>query len=1125
MDVQGTVNVHSVSLKGIHWTPLGNIQVNQTDWTSFVGDCVVGTYQDKLYVINTEANYGIVWQSVPAVSGKRYVYSANENTDSTANSLFRVGTTAAGAEIFNSAIDGPDQRVIDSTAASLSVAIGTNTPTLGLISIYDSVSFREATRGLGASNYKNANTVTDGVVTEGEGLPLHPYVNLQVPGNAAVQVPARYEHFPTSEALAIGERYISSLANKTHPNGSQGIFNKVAGFPNVLPPDARIIDNWIDTPAVMSQTPFGDGVELNDGVVDSIDAEWTDNGDGTFTCDGTSAKGVYFDLDDGTIETLNHHVVEVEVTEYTSGTLQVAIYDGDGLAKFSAGITSAGTHTFLLPLDTVSVVATERVLLWSSSSFIGTVGTPSVQKHEKTLIEDTEAAGTSYLYYNLDIPTDNETWEVKYRVERYDSDIITLGFGFTGTTNIWFTEHFDFDSGTVIAHGANSNGTGESTVEYEGDGVYLVTLRYTDSNANDNLQAYAYGVDSRSNANTGGVYHYPVEINRISAAAEPDWNPLKPGGTVKQYCRWRTGADVGSWNVLNGTMTRTGGGLDIFGGTDGMILEDTDATNTPRINQTQHDASDETSLCTFVFVEKQPTYTHSIRLNQNFGTVAGATVNFNPATGEIREDNSLNSGTWGAIDGAILKAMGVKIGGVVPSHLDRFWLIWVGSSDSAGDSTPQINIWPARSATWSNNSEVVATGETRICYPTTCSGLFPYFFDAFTDDGTNFAEEVQDFSKIFSYLKEGCSRTTTQDIGLVNAIFTHGYYERLGWANSTALTPLIGTPTYVDGTGDWTAINHATSVLTDKISVFPGKKAIEFEGDGTSTSQSSSDTIGTFPSGYQTMVALVEATDDSSLCMFGLYNTTDSNWGAFTQANFNTGVCSTTIGPSGQNHSGDMVPVGEGPNGGQLWLCWGKFEVVPAEVGDGRRFYIYYNGSAANSSKITVHYTDVFDSDIVSILPILDGNARAEEEWSYGPENFDQNQGVLVADFLTVVDGDDLGAGNQWIYHVLYASNGAIRSYDGTTAKQTANGGWDQTDNVRNVVRWSAEGNEHTLRTHFEGFDTEDSSSTPYDGTFTLTGDRVEVYQQHDNELFMPFFNLGSAAIDSSQSQALAAYN
>ena len=115
-----------------------------------------------------------------------------------------------------------------------------------------------------------------------------------------------------------------------------------------------------------------DGVELWD-VPTRIDADWSDNGDKTYTCDGSDI-GKQLEQADVFIAQEKYRVSLV-VSGRTSGTLVLYIGQGGQLISTNVGSTD-GVYTY----DVIVTAAVPSKLLFLSSGFTGTTSNISVQK-------------------------------------------------------------------------------------------------------------------------------------------------------------------------------------------------------------------------------------------------------------------------------------------------------------------------------------------------------------------------------------------------------------------------------------------------------------------------------------------------------------------------------------------------------------------------------------------------------------------------------------------------------------------------------------------------------------------------------------------------------------------------
>jgi len=132
------------------------------------------------------------------------------------------------------------------------------------------------------------------------------------------------------------------------------------------------------TPSEYVSTGVGTGPELWTDSPTTVDAGWTDNGDGSYTCDGTASASV----DIMTPEARSGRTFRIDFTvdSYTSGSFAVFIV-GAGLRNNIGTVTSAGAYSFIVSVDTSTGISpSNSIQLYSASVFIGTVSNISVKQ-------------------------------------------------------------------------------------------------------------------------------------------------------------------------------------------------------------------------------------------------------------------------------------------------------------------------------------------------------------------------------------------------------------------------------------------------------------------------------------------------------------------------------------------------------------------------------------------------------------------------------------------------------------------------------------------------------------------------------------------------------------------------
>jgi hypothetical protein len=624
------------------------------------------------------------------------------------------------------------------------------------------LSIRESAPGLYASEYTPNNSVSSGVITRGTGDLLHPWHWERIGYSVPVKRLDVYDPFPTATALSTGSRYVPTANSVT-----QKIYTNTEAFSNLIKPAARVdfAGEWAKTGAG-SITPVGAGSELWSGAT-TVQAGWTDNGDDTFTCDGTNAVGVIQDSVEG-IGNDDFYVISGTVTDHTSGTLQAVIY-GEGLRSSFTEVNKASNGDFVglvKVADTTGV--SNRILLWSNN-FIGTVGNVSVKKYSAgsytTLSDEDSTLYRTYWTYTQDVTAGI-----------YDL-IIDVSEG-TAEITEWFINDpsqtsadlfaINWAEGTV-SYRNNFGPTQDWTIqsfELTGESgpvgpVRRLHLRSGNVTAGQFLmRPYGAGFDDPTQGSFN--VHGDVVLQRVSAAAEPTWNTLRPRDSVEQLI-WPQQDLNTRWTQTNSPDVAQDE-TDVFGNENmAWTLGDSSAVAFTDVTQTPTTVKGET-YCWGMAIKKVASVTAypAIRVNDGGG---GRDLSIDPVNG-YAEFVALTADRYGIIDGTIVKAL-------LPhwSNADNYWFVWA-SAVNGTDTTPSFKIFPAYSASFAGGSSAAAEGEIVIDMPFYHKGDYPYFFNSIATTAT-VTETVQDWSKIFTFLAEGSGNA-------VNAVFKHGYYTNEG---------------------------------------------------------------------------------------------------------------------------------------------------------------------------------------------------------------------------------------------------------------------------------------------------------------------------------------------------------
>lgn len=133
------------------------------------------------------------------------------------------------------------------------------------------------------------------------------------------------------------------------------------------------------TPSEYVSTGVGTGSELWTDLPDTIDSGWTDNGDDTYTCDGTNNANINQLVPAGDIGDGGTFLVEAEILVRNSGGMRLLVYGPDDVG-IATNMNSVGVHREVIHIDTATATTTNAVIINSNVSFNGTVGNISVKR-------------------------------------------------------------------------------------------------------------------------------------------------------------------------------------------------------------------------------------------------------------------------------------------------------------------------------------------------------------------------------------------------------------------------------------------------------------------------------------------------------------------------------------------------------------------------------------------------------------------------------------------------------------------------------------------------------------------------------------------------------------------------
>lgn len=979
------------------------------------------------------------------------------------------------------------------------------------------------------ANGWTVNSLGDAQIKHNTLIPLHRYEDEQLHDDyAVVPVPGRYKHFTTSESLEIGNARLPSLANATHPNGG-GIYADVAALPNLLAPAARVdFTEWTQT-GTGSITPVGDGANLLTSPDDLTDASWvafntsppsvTAN---TITPTGGTGGGVRQDKTTVAGELLifsaevkgvfgEWFIHRIMSSAYSGIASKTVTFNGSwqtvSILGYAEGTTTRMIFDHVITSTCPSGFEVRNVKLWGEYSYT-------------TLSDEDDTGGEAIWTTQLTIPSDNETYVYEWT---YSPGTSTGDLGvrlrLSGGTAIDVQYGYNQSTG-VLTEQINTNSLGVVTATANSDGTTTFRVQTTDTGANTTATLYLW----QQGANVQGTFnvHGDVVIQRLSAQAEPAWNTLKPGDSVTNLV---TNAQDFSTGWTDGLTSKAQDQTDMRGNANSAwTLTDNNAGGYASISQDNITISGETKYyCMTVPVKKvssQQDYPQ-IRINTN-NPIQNNNFDCDPYLGRTYNRGAgTEEYASGCIDGAWLQAM---FPDVYP-NASNYWIFYAVVYDDSGFTDIDAHISPAYSQTFGGSPVAASTGSIVVDSVTLHEGRFPYFFDSISTSA-QVTEEIQDWSKIFTFLAEGSNN-------VANMVFTHGHHKLLGFENVTALTNEALTPYHLaSAEANWTLSGTITS-QTDVASVIAGEMANKVVGDGATNGGFTQDHAAALTGSAETLALLYEKpTSEASTptVTLGIYDTTAVGYVIQANSNYLTGGTNIFSSTYGSSTNAGVIRLGVGPNGGDLALFW--IQAVPTNSGNGRRLVIKPNGDSGNhdaGDATIVHAAWHVESDVVSILP-FSGTRVAHSTWEYDNSVREDSEGTLVTDWIFPLDRDDmtivgtdvLVAGNASVGGMLYFdTSGRTQTTDGTSGAVINDADCQSTDSMRYVSTWSAEANEQAIYASVDG-DTEEGTQV-YDGS--LVDEPINLFKSFAFEGFLSSLRLTKVRQDGTERAATAEYH
>ena len=603
----------------------------------------------------------------------------------------------------------------------------------------------------------------------------------------------------TNKALTFTEERTGPIALSTALdrddkfNSSSILHGSVLLFPNLLPPAARVdFDEWTQL-GTGSITPVGDGVELNNlndastGNNSGISTSWVEMGGGTtLTVEagdvptGSSyALSARFDSAGGrtymplsTLGLVENEWYAVKLTakyDPTTGTGNVAC------SIAATNNSNLGNIAVLSAAETTYVEYTHLFQYNDRNDFFvikesngpntgGATFNVSFQKLSHTTLSDVDATpGEALWRYVTSIPNDNETYKTSFRFSQGTLSNLNIRMFFAGSSSVYLQYQYDFATGS-LTQGVNGN-NGVVTATQNDDGTVTIDLEMADDQANTTAQIDFWGGGTAQG--TVNV-HGDVVLNRVSVAAEPTWNTLRPGDSVEQHVLQQNDPDT-TWTTT-GSPVLTSGQADPRGGTDAFLVNDNAGGSVagPLQNNLDFSASSGDTVRSLVWVKKGTDTSRfaGLQVQDVDDATTNYQVNIDDVNGRLVDRTGLGPDSSFIVDGAIIKAL-------LPEYSDgeNWWLVGLEFAAVSANNY-RIFLPPAYASVFDGSVDANATGEATYYAPSAWIGDGYYFFDSMATTAA-VTEVIQDWSKIFSYSTEASNN-------VVSIVFDHNYLEGAG---------------------------------------------------------------------------------------------------------------------------------------------------------------------------------------------------------------------------------------------------------------------------------------------------------------------------------------------------------
>ena len=762
-----------------------------TDWTDYLGGTVGGTIVITGGELVVTQGSNSVWmgayQTFSTVIGKQYLMSGSMTARPAG------GSARLGAHNGSNPSAAPDLGYVTMTAVGdyslVFTATGTTTTVVisngGAATVtqsFDNLSIKEASHGANIDGVQyflqtNTNTVNGGVVTS--------------TNKAMTFTEERTGPIALSTPLAVDDGF----------NASTSLHGSVASFPNLLPPAARnrFEDEWTQT-GDGRVTPIGDGTRLYTSANALNPDNETDATTGfsvaagalvTSQSDITSSSGFALKMESNTAPTPSarvyqeigaafglvaggDYVIEMDIRHVgTGGTWRPFLNaqgDSGGTPQYLPAITNTQTEFEHISYRFTYLASENDWLIFSEVS--GTndgglyVDNLDIQLYSDvtTLSDEDDTAGEAIWGYSLTIPNDDETYSASVilsegtatatdiRIQYKDVSTQTIRYKYTWATGV-LSQITDQGAGTTVSASVNS------------DGTVTVTVQTADDASNTTVELGILPAGNDASAQGTVNVHGDVVLNRVSAAAEPTWNTLRPGDSVEQHVLQQNDPNT-TWTDVGATVVS--GLSDPAGGTDAFSLQDDNSGASEYMFQANLDLSATAGdiVRAGMWIKKTSSADdYPSVLLYDSDAAGGVEVVIDDYLGKII-DGGPTPDSFFIVDGATIKAL-------MPDRFpdgDQWWYLELTKVAISTDNY-QLYLQPGNATAWDGTTTGVAEHLATYYAPSVWIGD-SFFFDSLATTAT-VTEVIQDWSKIFSYSTEASNN-------VASIVFDHNYLEGAG---------------------------------------------------------------------------------------------------------------------------------------------------------------------------------------------------------------------------------------------------------------------------------------------------------------------------------------------------------